>query len=49
MSKPYETEREARAAVAHITGPPGTGAWSDGNRQLLEDALPRRWRPARRL
>ena len=38
MSKPYETEREARAAVAHITGPPGTGAWSDGNRQLLEDA-----------
>jgi hypothetical protein len=39
MSKPYETEREARAAVAHITpSPPGTGAWSDGNRQLLEDA-----------
>jgi hypothetical protein len=39
MTKPYETEREARAGVAHITAsPPGTGAWSDGNRQLLEDA-----------
>ena len=39
MSGPYETEREARAAVQHIlASPPGTGAWGDGNRQLLEDA-----------
>lgn len=39
MSGPYETEREARATVQHILdSPPGTGAWGDGNRQLLEDA-----------
>jgi hypothetical protein len=39
MSGPFETEREAAAAVQHITSsPPGTGAWADGNHRLLEDA-----------
>jgi hypothetical protein len=39
MTQPYETERQAREAARHILdSPPGTGAWSDGNRQLLEDA-----------
>jgi hypothetical protein len=39
VSGPYETEREASAAVQHILdSQPGTGAWGDGNRQLLEDA-----------
>jgi hypothetical protein len=36
---PFETEREARDSVAHITAsPPGTGAWGDGCHRLLEDA-----------
>jgi hypothetical protein len=39
VSGPYETERQAMAAVSHITGsPPGTGAWRDGSLRLLEDA-----------
>jgi len=37
MSRPYETEREARAAVQHITASP-PGSWEDGMRRLLEDA-----------
>ncbi len=37
MNGPFNTQREARAAVAHILdSPPGT--WGDGNRRLLEDA-----------
>jgi hypothetical protein len=36
---PFETEREARNTVRHITdSPPGTGAWGHGNHRLLEDA-----------
>jgi hypothetical protein len=36
---PFATEREARDAARHIyDSPPGTGAWTDGNRRLLEDA-----------
>lgn len=39
MSGPYETEREAAGAARHIyDSPPGTGAWSDGNLRLMEDA-----------
>lgn len=38
-SGPYETERQAAAAVRHIYDrPPGTGAWGDGNHRLMEDA-----------
>jgi hypothetical protein len=37
---PYESEREAAATVRHITNqPPGTGAWTAGNHQLLCEAL----------
>jgi hypothetical protein len=33
MTQPYEIERQAREAARHILdSPPGTGAWSDGNR-----------------
>ena len=36
---PYETEREARESVRNILdSPPGTGAWTDGNHRLLDDA-----------
>ena len=36
---PLETEREARTSVQHILdSPSGTGAWTDGNHRLLEDA-----------
>jgi hypothetical protein len=39
MTGPYETPREAMAAVQHITSsPPGSGAWRDGSLRLLEDA-----------
>ncbi len=38
MSKPHETEREARATVSHPRGRPGTGVWSAGNLRLLESA-----------
>lgn len=39
MSGPFETEREAAASVQHILdSPPGTGARTDGNHRLLEDA-----------
>jgi hypothetical protein len=39
MTEPYETERQAADAARHIyDSPPGTGAWGDGNRRLLEDA-----------
>ena len=34
---PFETEREAAAAVQHIYGS-RTEAWSDGSHRLLEDA-----------
>jgi hypothetical protein len=38
-SGPYETERQAAAAVRHIyDSPPGTGAWGDGCHRLLEGA-----------
>ena len=30
--------RGAGRRPAHLSSPPGTGAWGDGNRQLLEDA-----------
>jgi hypothetical protein len=37
---PFEAEREAAASVGHIYGsPPGTGAWTAGNHQLLCEAL----------
>jgi hypothetical protein len=39
MTGPFNTEAEARAAVAAIlASPPGTGAWGDACRALLEDA-----------
>jgi hypothetical protein len=37
MTQPYESEREARAAVQHITAS-SPGSWEDGMRRLLEDA-----------
>jgi hypothetical protein len=37
MSGPYETERQAAAAVRHITASP-PGSWQDGEHRLLEDA-----------
>ncbi len=37
MNGPYETGREAAAAVRHITGSP-PGSWADGSHRLLEDA-----------
>jgi hypothetical protein len=37
VNGPYQTEREARAAVQHITASPA-GSWGDGMRRLLEDA-----------
>jgi hypothetical protein len=36
---PFETERDARNAARHIyDSPPGTGAWGNGNHQMLEGA-----------
>ncbi len=38
IGQPIETERQAADLVRHITAsPPGAGAWTDGNHQLLED------------
>ena len=39
MSGPYETGRQAMAAVQHIIdGPAGAGVWQDGSLRLLEGA-----------
>ncbi|HEV2375331.1 MAG TPA: hypothetical protein VGS19_24625 [Streptosporangiaceae bacterium] len=36
---PYETERQAAAAIQRIyDSPPGAGAWAEQNHRLLEDA-----------